>query len=160
MASTLSAWPLFLFGVVEPALLVWAFVVCVTDPFRYYAGGVPTVPLRESDFQPQARAMTFQTGNILLLLAALAVVCCWTPRAATKRWYLVAVALADYGHIYGTYLGLGPEAFWDVSQWNDAVWGAVGVSGFLNVFRWLTVLGVFGGLRDVREGGAVGTKRE
>lgn len=115
---------------------------------------VPHSPVEPSSLQPQALVLTLQMGNVLLLLAALAVVCCWTPRAATSRWYLVAVALADYGHIYGTYAGMGRDAFCDVRGWNDAVWGSVGASAFLNVFRWLTVLGVFGGLTE--EGGGAG----
>lgn len=120
---------------------------------------VPAAPAAASDLTPQALVLTLQMGNVLLLLAALALICCWTPRAATSRWYLVAVAFADYGHIYGTYAGMGREAFCDVRGWNDAVWGAVGASAFLNVFRWLTVLGVFGGLTEETGGVGVAAKK-
>jgi len=99
-----------------------------------------------TSFQPQAQIITMQLANVFLLLAALAYICCWTSHVKVARWYLVAVAFADYGHIYAVYAGLGAEAFWNVGQWNDTVWGGVGVSAFLNVNRWLTVLGLFGRL--------------
>lgn len=123
---------------------VYAYVASVLDPYAYFAMQVPHSQLSPPDFQPQALVLTLQTGNILLLLAAIAVICCWTPCATTTRRFLVAVAFADYGHIYGTYAGMGWDAFVDVRGWNDAVWGSVGASAILNVFRWLTVLGAFG----------------
>lgn len=83
-------------------------------------------------------------GNVLLLLAFMAVICCFTNYADIPKKYLVAVALADFGHIYATYAALGDDYFWDVSKWNDMIWGNVGVSVFLNINRWLTVLGLFG----------------
>jgi hypothetical protein len=43
---------------------------------------------------------------------------------------------------------MGSAAFWDVSGWNDLVWGNVGASLFLHVNRWATVLGLFGPLRE------------
>lgn len=51
--------------------------------------------------------MTLQLVNVYLLLAAMAVICTWTPHARTARWYLAAVSLADYGHIYACYVGVG-----------------------------------------------------
>lgn len=120
---------------------------------------VPNAPLESFDLQPQALVLSLQMGNVLLLLAAMAVICCWTPRSSTSKWYLVAVAFADYGHIYGTYAGMGRDAFLDVGGWNDAVWGSVGASAVLNIFRWLTVLGAFGGLTESGETAIAGTKK-
>lgn len=119
----------------------------MTDPFRFYDTQAPNFPSKQSDFTPQALAMTLQMGNLLLLLAPIAVICCWTTHASIARWYLIAVALADFGHIYGTYKGVGAEYFWNVRDWNDMVGANVGVSAVLNVNRWLTVLGFFGQLR-------------
>jgi len=82
-------------------------------------------------------------GNVYLLLALLAIVCIWTPHKAVATYYLLAVALADLGHIYATYRVWGP-AFWDLNQWNDMMYGNVAVSAFLHVNRLATVLGVFG----------------
>lgn len=89
-------------------------------------------------------------GNVLLLLAAVAVICCFTTYPDIPKKYLVAVALADFGHVYAAYAALGDEYFWDVSKWNDMTWGNVGVSVFLNVNRWLTVLGIFGSIKESR----------
>lgn len=97
---------------------------------------------------------------MLLLLAALAVICCFSSSVTTARWYLVAVAFADYGHIYSFYLGLGPEVFWNISQWNEIIAGNVGVSVVLNVVRWLTVLGVFGQLGQGSKKTRSGKKRD
>ena len=83
-------------------------------------------------------------GNVLLLLAAMALICCFTTNSGISKRYLIAVAFADFGHIYAAHAALGDEYFWDLNKWNDMTWGNVGVSVFLNVNRWLTVLGVFG----------------
>lgn len=85
-------------------------------------------------------------GNVYLLLAAIAIICCFSTSVTTAKWYLIAVAFADYGHIYASYRGLPAHVFWDVGQWNDVIWGNVGASIVLNVVRWLTVLGAFGRL--------------
>jgi hypothetical protein len=73
----------------------------------------------------------------------LAIVCIWTNYRSVANYYLLAVALADLGHIYAVYCVWG-QAFWDLNQWNDMMWGNVGVSAFLHINRLATVLGVFG----------------
>ncbi|KAK3936177.1 hypothetical protein QBC46DRAFT_270207, partial [Diplogelasinospora grovesii] len=127
-------------------------------PFTYYADQAPRHSLSTpyspysvgEDFPPQALSLSLQMSNVLLLLGFMAAICCWTTReAAVTRCYLLAVALADYGHIYAVYASLGPERFWDISAWNALIWGNVGVSAFLNVNRLLAAGGVFGSVRDV-----------
>lgn len=103
------------------------------------------------NFPPQAEALTLQMLNVLLLLAPMALICCWTLNPTTTKAYLFAVALADYGHIYATYRGVGAEYFWNVGGWNDMVWGNVGVSGVLNVLRLATLVGAFGRVEGVDE---------
>ncbi|KAI3399489.1 hypothetical protein diail_6751 [Diaporthe ilicicola] len=141
---------------------IWAWIVLLQDPYSYYASQSPVpVPLPvEGGFPGQALSLSLQLGNIFLLLAGIAVVCCFSSSPGTARWYLVAVAFADYGHIYAAYRGIGPEVFWDVAQWNDMLWGNVGASAVLNLGRWLTVLGAFGPIRS-SDGGAsaLGKKR-
>jgi hypothetical protein len=88
--------------------------------------------------------LTLQIGNVFALLAALAVICCFTTHPEIPKRYLFVVALADLGHIYSYYPALGSEAFWDVTQWNQMVWGGVGVSLFLHLNRLLTLAGLFG----------------
>lgn len=77
----------------------------------------------------------------------MAIICCWTTNPTTTKAYLFAVALADYGHIYAAYRGVGSEVFLDVGRWDEMTWANVGVSAFLNVCRWGTLMGVFGSLQ-------------
>ncbi|KAI1090855.1 hypothetical protein F5B19DRAFT_461311 [Rostrohypoxylon terebratum] len=149
--SSMPLVPKIVFGVVEPAMRVWAYISCLSDPTAFFAAQAP--PFTASAVPPQALVPLLQLANVYLLLAALAVLCAFTSHRSIARWYLVAVALADYGHVWATYRGVGEQAFWNVSEWNDMLWGGVGVSAVLNVLRWLTVLGAFGRLRDPRTPG-------
>jgi hypothetical protein len=142
--SVLPAWPLLLFGIIEPVLLVWAWITNFKDPATYYISQYPTGTALTTPFPPQALSLSLQMGNVLLLLAFMAVICSWTAHSDISKKYLVAVAVADFGHIYAAYVSLGDELFWDVSKWNDMAWGNIGASVFLNVNRWATVLGLFG----------------
>ncbi|KAI0382859.1 hypothetical protein F5Y04DRAFT_252480 [Hypomontagnella monticulosa] len=143
--SCLSTFPLVVFGVIEPALLIWAYITGQRDPTSFYLAQTPgPIPASAASAPAQGLVLTLQLLNVYLLLAGIAVICSWTPHAEVARWYLIVVALADYGHIAACYQGVGPEVFWDVSLWNDMLWGGVAVSAALNVVRWLTVLGVPG----------------
>jgi hypothetical protein len=85
-------------------------------------------------------------ANMLLLLAPMALICCWTKHREVAIWYLIAVGFADIGHIYAVYRGVGSEYFWNFGGYNDMTAGNVGASVFLNINRWLTVGGVFGNI--------------
>jgi hypothetical protein len=65
--------------------------------------------------------LVLQLGNVLLLLAAIAVLCCFTTHPEIARRYLVIVAVADIGHIYSCYAGMGSQQFWDFANYNDMV---------------------------------------
>jgi hypothetical protein len=146
MAPALPPLPLTIFGIIEPILLLWALATSLPDPAAYYISQHPSPPLLTTTLpiQPQALSLTLQITNLFLLLALLGILCSWTPHAEVARWYLVAVAIADWGHIYSVYASVGEEIFWDLDKWNDLMWGNVGVSAVLNVCRWGTVFGVFG----------------
>jgi hypothetical protein len=146
MAPALPAIPLIIFGVIEPILLFWALATCLPNPSAYYISQHPSPPLLTTTLPipPQALSLTLQITNIFLLLALLGILCSWTSHPEIAKWYLVAVAIADWGHIYSVYASVGEEIFWDLGKWNDLMWGNVGVSAVLNVCRWGTVLGVFG----------------
>ena len=88
--------------------------------------------------------ITYQLGNVFGLLAGLAVVCCFMGNAAVIRGYLTVVAIADLGHIYSSYLGMGEKYFLDLNSWNQMAWANIGVSAFLCFNRVATVLGFFG----------------
>ncbi|KAI0902462.1 hypothetical protein F4806DRAFT_490936 [Annulohypoxylon nitens] len=131
--------------------IIWAYTTCLSDPVSYFAAQAP--PFTARSVPPQALVLLLQLTNVYLLLAALAVLCSFTSHKSVAKWYLIIVAFADYGHIWATYQGVGEEAFWKVEEWNDMLWGGVGVSALLNVLRWATVGGVFGRLRDPRSPG-------
>ncbi|KAI1330489.1 hypothetical protein F5Y16DRAFT_363294 [Xylariaceae sp. FL0255] len=155
--SCLPTFPLFIFGILEPALLVYAYYVAMADPYAFYAAQTPTHNLGASSittFPPQAQIFTYQLVNVYLLLAGLALTCSFTRHASVAKLYLFFVALADYGHILSCYLVIPTNVLLDVSQWNDMIWGSVGGSIFLNVVRLGTLLGLFGAVRDVKKVGA------
>lgn len=118
------------------------------SPFDFFSGQAPNNAISASDFSPQALSQTLQLGNIFILLAVVAVICCWTPNRDVTRWYLLALAVGDLGHIYAVYRGVGPEHFWNFAGWNDMTWGNVGVSAFLHLNRLLTVGGLFGKIQS------------
>ncbi|KAK0274610.1 hypothetical protein LTR35_007948 [Friedmanniomyces endolithicus] len=145
MARAVPLWPFLLFGVLEPALLVWAYTMIVQDPRKFFTDQVPHNALPDASFTAQAKLLVLLLGNVYLLLAPLAVICTWTPHRSVAMYYLMAVGLGDLGHIYATYQVWG-EAFWDLNLWNDMMWGNVGVSAFFHLNRRATLLGVFGRL--------------
>ncbi|KAK1065273.1 hypothetical protein LTR74_008099 [Friedmanniomyces endolithicus] len=145
MARAVPLWPFLLFGVIEPALLVWAYVLILQDPRKFYIDQVPHSALADAGFPPQAKLLVLLLGNVYLLLAPLAVICIWTPHRSVAVYYLIAVGLGDLGHVYATYQVWG-EAFWDLNLWNDLMWGNVGMSAFFHLNRWATLLGLFGRL--------------
>lgn len=128
-------------------LSVYASYVGFTDPYRFFSTQAPA-HITHADYSPQAEALTLQFANILFLLAAMAVICCWTTNTSVTRAYLISVVVADLGHIYGTYRGVGAEYFFDVAQWNDMTWGNIGGSLFLHINRLATLAGIFGKWQD------------
>ncbi|KAI0443396.1 hypothetical protein F4803DRAFT_314309 [Xylaria telfairii] len=149
--------PFVIFGIIEPVLLVIAYITTLQDPFSFYARQAQNHELSAagaSSFPPQAQILTLQLVNVYLLLAAIAVICSWTTHVRTARWYLAAVALADYGHIWACYVGVGVDLMLQPAEWNDMLWGSVGVSVFLNVVRLSTLAGVFGAVKESEEGPA------
>ncbi|KAK5111041.1 hypothetical protein LTR62_005416 [Meristemomyces frigidus] len=150
MARSLTLWPRTLFGIIEPGLLCWAYYTLLLDPKKFYLDHYPVAgPLsitQAPTFAPQSEILVLLLGNVYLLLALLALVCVWTPCRPVAIRYLLVVALADLGHIYAFYRVWG-GTFWDFGQWNDLMWGNVGVSVFLHVNRLATVMGVFGSER-------------
>ena len=67
-----------------------------------------------------------------------------TTEPKVLRNYVIALAIADIGHIYATYLGMGWDSFADVASWNALTWGNIGASGFLYVNRLAYLFGFLG----------------
>jgi hypothetical protein len=88
--------------------------------------------------------ISLQLGNLYLLFAAIFVLLCFFSTPGVAKAFLCMGAVADLGHIDGSYVGMGTELFWDVGRWNIMAWGNVGASAFLCMNRIATVMGVFG----------------
>lgn len=89
--------------------------------------------------------MAYQLGNLysLLFLVGVAVLHTTTEPKVVRN-YLIALAIADIGHIYATYMGMGWAAFVDVGAWNTLTWGNIGATAFLFINRLAYFLGLFG----------------
>lgn len=76
-----------------------------------------------------SRLVALQLGNCygLLFLAAVAVLYTTTELKVVRN-YLIALWIADIGHIAVCYVGLGFERFVDVASWNSMTWGNVGAT--------------------------------
>ncbi|KEF58441.1 uncharacterized protein A1O9_06367 [Exophiala aquamarina CBS 119918] len=145
--TALPTWPLILFGILEPVALIWGYSVTLLNPESYFLDQVPNTTLASvaGHLVPvHGLALTYQLGNVFIVLAAVAIICTHTTHTDIIKKYLLAIALGDLGHIYACYRTLETNIFWDITQWNDMAWGNIFVSAFLHVNRLATVAGLFG----------------
>jgi hypothetical protein len=71
----------------------------------------------------------FRLGNIYLLLAMVAVAVLYsTTEPKVVRNYVIALWLADIGHIATTGYGMGYDKFIDYANYNPTTWGNVGIT--------------------------------
>jgi hypothetical protein len=89
--------------------------------------------------------ISLQLGNFYPLFAAVFVLLCFFSTPGVTNAFLCLGAIADLGHIYGSYVGMGSDLFWDVGRWNVMARGNFGASASLCLNRIATVMGVFGG---------------
>ncbi|KAI7921342.1 hypothetical protein M0657_006074 [Pyricularia oryzae] len=106
---------------------------------------VPVVPSSEG-----ALLVTRQLGNAFGLLAMCGVgVLYTTNEPKVVRNYLVALWIADIGHIALTYFALRHDRFMAFGSWNAMTWGNVFVTAMLCLTRTAYLLGLFGPDRPV-----------
>lgn len=67
-----------------------------------------------------------------------------TSEPHVLRNYLIALAIADIGHLYATYLAMGYVSFVDYASWGQVAWGNIAATVFLFVNRILYLVGAFG----------------
>ncbi|KAK7191170.1 hypothetical protein DPSP01_008894 [Paraphaeosphaeria sporulosa] len=143
LGTVLPFWPALLFTYLEPISLLLGWDAAWNSPSAFVTRQLPSTTL--TPVPAGALVLSHTTGNIFVLLAALAILCTAITRdARVAKYYLLFVAAGDLGHIYSSYVVMGPKVFWDFSAYNDMMWGNIGVSAFLHVNRLATVLGVFG----------------
>ncbi|KAL3466725.1 hypothetical protein BJX64DRAFT_215448 [Aspergillus heterothallicus] len=150
LTTIFPTWPHILFAVIEPLTLIGGWLCPIFDLHGFITGQVPTSisfskPADDLHIHPTSFALACQLANLYGLLAILgAGVVHATSEPKVLRNYLVALAIADIGHIYVTYLAMGWDVFFDVGGWNALTWGNVGVTGFLFVNRLMYFAGAFG----------------
>ncbi|TDZ34129.1 hypothetical protein C8034_v009200 [Colletotrichum sidae] len=147
MASALPTFPRLVFTVFEPISLIGGFLGAIANPDWFISEQVAsassaTAPPLASD---NSRLVALQLGNIYLLMAMVGLaVLNSTSELKVVKSYLVALWIADLGHIYVCYHVLGPDRFLDVASWNSMTWGNVGVTAFLCLTRTAYLLGLLG----------------
>jgi hypothetical protein len=73
--------------------------------------------------------MAHQLGNMYLAMCFVGLALFrTTSEARVVRSYLVALLLADAGHVGFTWYGMGTNRFMDVSGWNAMAWGNLGAT--------------------------------
>jgi hypothetical protein len=124
---------------------VAGFVDAVFDLKNFVSGQTPGAPPPSTPLHPSSVALSYQLGNIYLLLMFVGVgILYGTSEPRVLRKYLLALAVADIGHVYATYVAMGHDSFVDVGSWSPVAWGNIGATGFLFVNRVAYFLGVFG----------------
>lgn len=135
--------PWILFGFIEPAALTYACFVVFKDPHEYLRSLGPTPDAYKPDDASVAAILSL--GNVFVLIALAQFLCCHvSSESRIARSYVLILVLADYGHIWATYKGIGYDMFMNPLAWNDTTAGNIGVSAVLNVIRIAYLLGLFG----------------
>ncbi|KAL7822807.1 hypothetical protein V8C26DRAFT_387533 [Trichoderma gracile] len=143
MAASLPPFPRLVFTVLEPLSLVAGFAGAVYDPAWFVAQQIPQDrPLAASE---NSVVMAHQLGNMYLAMCFVGLALFrTTSEARVIRSYLVALLLADAGHVGFTWYGMGTDRFMDVSGWNAMAWGNLGATLFLAFTRIAYLSGMFG----------------
>ncbi|PGH28852.1 hypothetical protein GX50_08400 [[Emmonsia] crescens] len=144
MFTILPLWPHIVFAVLEPISLIAGFCVAIFNTDKFVAGQTPNT-LTPAGLPLSTQAISYQLGNLYLLLMMAGVAVLYsTSEPKVVRNYMIALAIADLGHLYATYWCIGFHDLINVKQWNDLTWGNVGATGILFVNRVAYLLGAFG----------------
>jgi hypothetical protein len=151
MASILPTIPRVVFTILEPISLQVPFhssVLILTRPDLRIAGAVAPFISPEwfiaeqiafSPLEPitaNAKMVALQLGNIYLLLAMVGIAVLYTAtEAKVVRNYVIALWLADIGHVAVTYSVMEYERMVDVRNWNAMAWGNIGATVSLPMSR-------------------------
>lgn len=103
------------------------FLGAVYDPAWFVAQQIPQEkPLVASE---NSIVLAHQLGNMYLGMCIVGLSLFWsTSEVKVIRSYLIALLIADAGHVGFTWYGMGSERFFDVSGWNAMAWGNLGAT--------------------------------
>jgi hypothetical protein len=97
------------------------------SPEWFLAEQIAASPLEE--ISQNAKMVAYQLGNVYLLLAMIGVAVLYTTTEANVvRNYLIALAIADVGHLAVTCYIMGHERAVDIANWNSMAWGNIGAT--------------------------------
>lgn len=101
----------------------------------------------------QYQVISLQLGNLYLLLCMLGVfILNTTTEARVVHAYIIALAIADIGHVGACFYIMGLEPGLDWRNWNPMAMGNIGATVVLFVCRCSYMLGLFGKDRKVVAG--------
>lgn len=144
MTSALPSFPRVVFTIVEPVSLIAGGIAPLFSPDWFIQEQI-TGSKTDLEFSDSARLVALQLGNAYLLLCMLGVaVLMSTSELRVVKAYLLALWVADIGHLGLTYMMLGYARFTNVSNWNAMTWGNVAATAFLCLTRSAYFLGLFG----------------
>ena len=116
------------------------------DTENFVADQLPaSSPLDLVPATANAKVVAMQLGNTYLLLALLGLfILNTTIDSRVVKAYILALAIADIGHVVPTLWMMGWENAISVGNWNSMAWGNIGATVFLFVTRIAYLLGIFG----------------
>ncbi|PWY82196.1 hypothetical protein BO70DRAFT_352797 [Aspergillus heteromorphus CBS 117.55] len=136
--------PYLIFGIIEPISLIAGTIYPHLLPADFITSQIPSNPT--ATITPSALSLAYQVSNLYALLALLGLaVLHSTTEPRVVRNYLLALAVADLGHVWAVGRGMGLQRFVDVAGWNALTWGNVGVTMALFGGRVVVLLGGWGG---------------
>ncbi|TVY92159.1 hypothetical protein LAWI1_G000508 [Lachnellula willkommii] len=148
MTSILPPIPRFVFTILEPLSLIAGAVAPFISPEWFVAEQTPMSPLEP--ISANTRVVAYQLGNIYLLLAMVGVAVLYsTTEPKVVRNYVIALWIADIGHVGITCFGMDYNRLIDLPNWNPMTWGNIGATVLLFLTRTAYLLGLFGQDRQV-----------
>ncbi|MCJ1355788.1 MAG: hypothetical protein MMC33_005780 [Icmadophila ericetorum] len=153
MAATFPPFPRLVFTILEPISLVGGWYISTFATQKFIHDQYPILPstptLTPSLLStPNAQMLAFQLGNLYLLCALLGVfILNSTTDIKVAKAYILALAIADVGHVAPTLWVMGRERSLDLAGWNAVAWGNVGVTAALFVVRVTWLAGGFGSVK-------------
>ncbi|CAG8982949.1 hypothetical protein HYALB_00003527 [Hymenoscyphus albidus] len=143
MTSILPPFPKFVLTVLEPISLVAGAVAPFISAEWFIAEQSPLTPVQP--ISANAATVAYQLGNIYLLLAMVGIAVLYTTtEAAVVRNYVIALWIADIGHVAITCYGIEYARLIDIASWNPMTWGNIAATVFLFMTRTGYLLGLFG----------------
>ncbi|CAG9978776.1 unnamed protein product [Clonostachys byssicola] len=144
--------PRIILGIIDPLAITLAVVGAISDPATFYVHQVPK-PVDHPPHETEVftRVIALNIAALMLSIAASQVIGVWINKSAsTIKWLMISHFLADILYLYSAYLAVGPDYFWNPSQWNSGMWGLIITDNLFNAARILSVLGVFGPLGSTK----------